>query len=429
MILDVFKRSRNRGTRPAVPSAAPGSNLYPGMSQWGGIDLPNPSAQTVAGLPSANRAKLLIANGVASMTPFQMWTPDGFIADTTPTVLVRPNATYGTFDFVQMAVEMALMHGNFMALYADYDSSGYPQQLVPVPHGFWLAYYDGDGYLTYDVSGQERPLGPDEVLHVRANARPNQPMGIGVVAQFRRALGQQLDQQNYAADTYRSGSVPPVVIRLDKPEVDKGQADIVQNQWVDNHSDGRAPAVIPNTMEVIPIEWSPEDIQFLQAREFSVAEMAFMFNMDPSDMSAALATGPTQTYQNIEQRQQARLVDTTGPWVRRFEEAFSDLTPGGNTARLVPANLLRTDTKTTAEVEQLEIANETLTVDEARKTRGKRPLPKPKAPPVEPAAEAANDAPGAMPMTGTAPDQLTGAKAQPDPQDPNISQTPVKVKV
>lgn len=437
-------RSRPRGVRPEIPSAVPGSNIFPGPSQWGEISLPNPSAQVVKGLPAASRARYLISNAVAQMAPMQLWTPDGFIADNPPTIITRPNSTYQTFDFMQMAVDLAITHGNFLALQADFDSNGYAQQLVPVPHGFWLAYYDGAGYLVFSVNGEL--YSRDEVFHVRANAEPNQPMGVGVVTQFRRALGQALDQQNFAADTYRSGSIPAGTIELNLPEIDQTQADLVTGQWLTNHAGGRAPAVLPNTMKFVPISWSPEDMQFLQAREFTIAEIAHMFNLHPTDLGAALS-GASMTYANIEQHQQARLVDSYASWMLRFEQEFSDLVPGLGSAKLVPDNLLRTDSKTRAEVDQLEIANETTTVDEARKRKGKRPLPVPKTPcptcgtPVSASAMPAHTAAHAA-ATPIAPPTANGAatgdvltevdgvpKPEAVPDDPNISTTPVKVKI
>src|SRR5207245_519817 len=117
------------------------------------------------------------------------------------------------------------------------------------------------------------------------------------------------------------------------------QATAVQAQWLTNHSGGRVPAVMPNTMTFEALSWSPEDLQFLQARGFTIGEIAHMFNLDPTDLGQALA-GASMTYANIEQRQQQRVVDSYGPWMRRFEDEWTDLAPGGNIARLEPQRLL-----------------------------------------------------------------------------------------
>jgi HK97 family phage portal protein len=373
-MMGFWNRARSRGLRPEIPAVAPGTNIFPGSGQWGEVALPLPPTTAVLGLPAASRARNLISNAVAQMAPMELWTPDGYKADYAPQILTRPNSVYGCFDWFQMVLNIVIMHGTFCGIKADFDKDGYAQQIVPVPPGLFLARYDRAGYLVVDILGET--YSREEVVLVRANCAPNQPMGIGVVHQFRRSIGMALDQQNFAASTYRSGSIPAGIIRLDLPEIDPIQATAVQAQWLSSHSSGaRAPAVLPKTMSFEPLQWSPEDMQFLQARQFTTGEIAHMFNLDPSDLGAALA-GSSMTYANIEQRQQVRIVDSYAPWMRRLEEEWSDLVPGQYVAKLQPENLSRTDTKTRAEVDGLQIANKTLTPDEARHRDGKRPLPK-----------------------------------------------------
>lgn len=424
--MSLLSRMRARGLRTELPSAVPGTSIYPGSGQWGTIPLPLPSTATVEGLPAASRARNMISNAVALMTPMQQWGPDGYISETTAPILLRPNAVYGLFDFWKMAVDMTIMRGDFLAIKADFGPNAYPNQLVPVPAGFWLAYYDQAGYLVYSIGGSI--YSRDEVFHVRANAEPNRPMGTGVVTRFRRSLGQALDQQNLAADTYRSGSVPAGIIHLDRAEPDKTQTDFVQGQWITAHSSGsRAPAVLPNTMTFEALQWTPEDMQFLQARQFTVGEIAHMFDLDPTDLGAAL-TGDSMTYANIEQRQVQRTVDSYSQYMRRIEEEMGDCLPGSTTARLVPANLQRTDTKTTVETDQLQIGNETRTPEEIRKRDGLKPLPKPKALPAPVAAPGAPGVPGGAPATAADPVDGTGISAPTPIPGTDITETPIKVK-
>lgn len=390
----LFRRKSNGDPRQPQRSAIPGSTLVPPNGVWGPVDLPNPNAAALAGLPAASRARRLISESIAQMAPLDLWTPDGFMSEDTPPILERPNVTYTSFDFWDQAVAQAITHGNFLAFQADPDASGWPQQLVPVPWGVWFAYYDQAGYLVYAVNGEI--YSREQMFHVRINATPNQPMGIGVVTQFRRSIGQALDQQNFVADTYRTGSVPAGVIKVKGvQEISQEQADSIIDQWVDNHAQGRrVPAVMPESQyEFDPLSWSPEDMQFLEARQFTVAEIAYMFGLDPTDLGAALQ-GASITYANIEQREVQRITDSYAPWMRRFEQELSDCIPGG-TARFCVEHLLRTDSKTRAEVNQLNIDSGVTTADEARKVEGKRPLPEPATPEPEPGKvkETITDAP------------------------------------
>ena len=426
-------RTRPRGLRPAQPSAVPGSNVFAGQSQWGDIPLPGVSDTVIKGLPAANRALNLIANAVASMSPLELWTPDGYISDDHPNLITRPNVTVGTFAFWWALVAELIMHGTFLGLWADYDSNGYPQQVVPVPHGFGYGYLDEFGYMKFYINGQEYDR--EEVCYIPINnASSLQVMGTGVVTQFRRQMGAALDMQAYAADLYRTGTVPPMSITMvDETELTDEQARVVVDQVIANHATSAAPLVLPSTMKAETLKWTPEDLQFLAARQHTIGEMAFIFNLDPADLGAAMSGSSAITYQNREQLTQSRIVDTYWPLARRISEEFSDQLPSYQTCQFNPDNLLRTDTKTHAEVQQIEIGTGTLTVEEARKAKGRKPLPKAKS--VSPAVEGSPEEEAAETPAEEAAEVAAGTEvpnaAPPKPAPvpgTHIEETPVKVK-
>lgn len=365
-------QQRPRGLRPELPVPFPGAQFRPFGHLFGSNPASWVSEMQVLGLPSAWRAVNLIANGVASMAPMKTYDADGIRETEPPNVCTRPNAMWTCFDFFHMAVATALMRGNFVGLLADFDAFGYPRQVIPLPTQLVVCRYDGDGQLEYNFQG--KPYTSLDVVHVRAFATPESPWGIGVVENFRRSLNLALEQQALAADTYARGSVPSGTLTVDRPTINDKQAEDVQNQWIEKHGGNAAPAVLPKGWTFQPLTWSPEDAQFLQSRQFSVAEMALMFNLDPTDLGAAIG-GSSITYQNTEQAEIGRLVNAYDPWVRRFEQAWSDLIPSSTQARFVPENRLRLDAKTRAEVHQLNIASGVETVDEAREADGREPVP------------------------------------------------------
>jgi len=365
-------QQRPRGLRPEIPVPFPGQQFRPFGQLYGGNPAQWVSEMQVLGLPSAWRAVNLIANGVASMWPMKTFDEDGVTETPAPNVCTRPNAMWTCFDFAHMALATALMRGNFVGLLSDFDSFGYPRQVIPLPTQLVVCRYDGSGALEY-LFGGKRYTSMD-VVHVRAFAMPESPWGIGVVENFRRSLNLALEQQALAADTYARGAVPSGVLTLDRPTLQDGQAEQVKADFVAKHGGSGEPAVLPKGWTFQPLTWSPEDAQFLQSRQFSVAEMALMFNLDPTDLGAAIG-GTSITYQNTEQAEIGRLVNAYDPWVRRFEQAWSDLIPSSNVAKLQPENRLRLDAKTRAEVHQINIASGVETVDEAREADGREPIP------------------------------------------------------
>lgn len=387
-------QAKPRGTRDEQP--VPFGNFIMGQRSFGSMLPPHVSDAMVLGLPAANRAVNLIANGVASMAPLRVFDADGTTPILpTPNIAARPNATMSTFTFWHSAVITALMRGNFVGLYADFDpTTGFPRQVVPLPPQLVLARYNGDGFLEYNFLGQTYTQ--LDLVHVPGLVLPGSPWGVGIVENFRRSLGAALEMQFMAADVYHRGAVPTGTLEVPISNPDATTISDTKQQWIDGIGGQRVPAVIPQGWKFTPISWSPEDAQFLQSREFAVAEMAFMAGLDPTDLSASLAGGSTNmVYSNVEQREIARVTEAYGPWALRFEQAWSDLLPGAQTTRFDADRLMRMDAKTRADVDSLNIDSGVTLVDEAREAAGKPPLtPAQKAelkaaPPVAPAANAA----------------------------------------
>jgi HK97 family phage portal protein len=414
--VDLQRAARPRGLRPEQPVPF-GNGLYAGHgfnNRFGPTPLLGVNEVQVMGLPGAWYCVNKIANGVASMAPLEVVDGDGTTSLDTPPICARPNAMMTNEWFWTQAVASAVMRGNFIGILADLDPiTFYPRQVIPVPPDVCQAYYDDDGFLQYTISGV--PYHPDDVLHVPGFTLPGVPWGFGMVETFRRGLGAALEQQHMAADTYHSASVPPGVLTVPRPRLAPGEAEGIQGQWTEAHGSGtRVPAVLPQGWDWKAITWSPEDAQFLESRQFSVAELALMAGMDPSDLGASLAGASNSiTYANVEQREISRVQDVYGPWMRKFEQAWSDVIPADSEARFVPARRFRLDAKTEAEVHEIRIASKVETPDEARKDMGRPPLT------AAQKKEMAASAPP-PPVAGLA--KLPEAPAQPAPD--NVRQLP-----
>jgi hypothetical protein len=112
--------------------------------------------------------------------------------------------------------------------------------------------------------------------------------------------------------------------------------------------------------------------------------VALMFGLDPGDLGASIGGSGTLTYANLTDRLTGRVVEAYGPHAARFEDAWSDLLPGGNLARFRRANLTHASRKALFEEQAIGIASGVLTVDEARAEHNLAPLPEPDPPPAPP---------------------------------------------
>ena len=426
-------RSLVRARRPVVPPGAPrasegrlgasegvlggggGAVVWGGGASWPSAPAPIATPATVAGLPAAARALNMIA-GIICQLPLLDQMADGSYWPTPP-ILDDPWPMAGRAEWISYVVHSALMLGDAIAIPADFDSDGYARQLVPIdPRQVYI--YAEAGQIWYEVqtsNGESFRLTRSDVFHVKGLFLTADLLrGIGVVSIHRAEWQAKLALQRYGANAYSGGGVPSGIVKVHLREVSKEQAQGIKDDWMVAFAD-RVPAILSELMDFTPISWSPEDAQYLESAKLSVADIACMFNLDPTDLDATY--GASMTYANREQRAYDRLLSSIGPLLARIEQAFRFILPRGHAAYFDRSVLLWSDAQTRAYVQQTAITDGTLTINEARKANG---LPqfgpwadKSSADPAVIKAQAELTAPPAQVPTETpAPDPAAAAQAQ-----------------
>ena len=383
----ITSRALPRGTRPPVPiddntpvrvaqrTGEWGAPSWPWLwrdgdpsTGWPTINrmLPNVATEnTVTGIPAAWKCFGFIANAAASCAPPIEYDAQGIRVDVLSNVVERPWAFLTAHEYWVQAFTSALLFGNFVGLNIDVDTTtGFPRQVMPVhPNDVLMMLVDG--MPVYYYAGEA--FGWDEVTHVRGHTSPGQLWGVGVIAAFRATWSRIMDVDDYGAATFRTAAENSVIIQVDRPELTEQQASAIQQAWIDRHTSGvRRPAVLPKSMSVTPLTFSPADAQFLESKQLSIAEVAFMFLLDPTDLTTSVGAGGTLTYANREQREIERLTHAVGPWLRRFEQAWADVLPGRRNIAFNVENLLRTDTLTRMQATEIALRTGVFTLNDGR---------------------------------------------------------------
>lgn len=325
-----------------------------------------PNESSVTGVPAAWKCLGFIANAAASCAPPIEFDAQGNRVDVLSNVVARPWAFLTAHEYWFMAYASVLLFGNFIGIGIDIDpTTGYPRQIMPVHPNDVVMMLIG-GMPVYWIYGEA--FGWDEVMHVRGYTSPGGLWGVGVIEAFRLAWSNMFALNEYGAGTYRTAAENSVIIQVDRPELSEAQANQIQTRWVERHASGvRRPAVLPKSMTVTPLAFSPADAQFLESQAMSIASVAFMFLMDPSDLDAAIGSGAsTLTYANREQREIERLTHAVGPWLRRFEQAWADVLPGNRSMIFNVDRLLRTDTLTRLQASEIALRTGVFTLNDAR---------------------------------------------------------------
>jgi HK97 family phage portal protein len=363
-----------------APSRQPGAGGSYGADVWPWLldheTLPTPSSgypvteRGVCGIPAAWKCLTFIANACASCAPPIELDSQGVRVEPLSSIVERPWSFLTAHEFWVQAFSAALLYGNFVGINIDVDPiNGYPRQVMPVhPSDVMLTMVDG--LPVYGWAGEA--FGWDEVTHVRGYTSPGALWGLGVIETFRLSLAAQMDTALYGATNFATAAENSVVISVDRPELSPQQADSIQQAWIDRHGSGvRRPAVIPRSMTISPLAFSPSDVQYLESRQLGIAETAYMFGLDPTDLDATIGgVRGSMTYANREQREIERLTHGIGPWLRRFEQTWADLLPGRRSMTFNVERLLRTDTLTRLTASATALTAGIFTLDDARGVEG-----------------------------------------------------------
>jgi len=329
---------------------------------------PTVTEQGLLGLTAAWAAVNMIAHPVAVMLKgIDVFDPLGQIAPT-PSIISDPCQLYSSpYEFYHELVSTVLIYGNYVAII-------YEGELIPVSPTRVECRLSPGGYPVYKIENEY--YSHEDILHIRGFTMPSRYWGIGVIEAQRRGLGAAVNMQAQAANTFHTAAIPSVAISLDQSNVPADALTQIAEDWQTAFGNGqRKPVVLPKGMTVAPISWNPNDAQFLESRQFSVAEIALMFGLSPTDLSATIG-GQSLTYSNISQANMERIQRSYARWIMRVEGALQRkfLAPGYS-AVANPESLLRMDTKSRYESYAIATGGQSwLTVDEVRELEHYEPL-------------------------------------------------------
>lgn len=210
----------------------------------------------------------------------------------------RPNAITTGFRFFQTMVSHKKTHGN---AYAEIQRGrdGVPEQLHLLDPRNVMPHLDEGGALWYRLEREHRELPARDVIHF-AGLGFDGIRGYCPVTIARESLGLAVAEQHFAASTFGNGAEPNGVIEMPgdpKQEV----VSRFRDNWNRAHQGpDRAGniGILFGGMKWVQTAFSPEDAQLLLCRNFSVAEVARLFNL-PQHMLGNLDKA---TFANIEEQ-------------------------------------------------------------------------------------------------------------------------------
>lgn len=216
--------------------------------------------------------------------------------------------------------------------------------------------YNNDGVLI--------TLSKSQVMHI-AGLGWNGIIGLSPISMMRKQITTGLYQDNFALDFFSNGVKKVPIIshpsRLNQ-EAKKNLKDSFREAWE------KGIVVLEEGMKIDPITMNLSDAQFLESRRFSVEEICRIFRVPPH----LIGDLTRSTNNNIEHQSIEFVTHTIRPWCVRIEKALNSYLLNNLEKKkyYIEFNLdglLRGDTLTRQQANQIKLNNGVLTRNEWRR--------------------------------------------------------------
>jgi HK97 family phage portal protein len=375
------------GTMGPVTSTEGLLQSYPGGAPW------EVSGQSYMQLyrgglsaPGAWRATRLIA-GLLAQVDWDAYTTHGkdqpTLIEPRPALLEQPAPPDTRFSTLNSGMVDYLWEGNAIFVVATRDAQSKPVTVTPVPAQWcgvrritpanaslsWLPV----GELEYRIGGLS--YSADEVIHVKGMAAPGGVRGWGVLeAHFFHPHGflrTVQEQQRQAQDIAHHG-VPTGLYKSGNPDLNEAGATATKQSFLRSQRE-RTIAVIGINDDFQPLSWNPDQMQMIESQQFSLLQLANMFDLPPSFLGAVMG-GTSLTYSTVETEALSLIKFTMGAHFAQWEQTLSLALPHGTNVKADLDGFLRGDTMTRYQAYTLGIDAGWLQRSEVRRKEGLDPV-------------------------------------------------------
>ena len=310
-----------------------------------------------------------IADDVATMPLHTYRDQDGIrrrVPD--PSIVTSPGVGADRIAWRCQAMSSLLLRGNAYGLITSLDGRGWPTKVVWL-HPDHVVVDERSGTPRYTYQG--RPLDASSVVHIPGFVLPGSVVGLSPVSLFRLQLSRGMSAQQYAADFFDKGIMPPGVLRNRAKVLKPGEADIAKSRFKESVK-GRDIFVTGNDWEWSALSVPKDDAAFLETIQAGATEIAAIYRVSPEDIGGK--SGDSMTYKTLESNEMRRARRALMPWTARIESALSALMPAPQYVKFNLDAIARADLKTRMEAHAIALDIGLETNDEGRALEDRPPL-------------------------------------------------------
>ena len=280
-------------------------------------------------------------------------------------VKFKPNYYQNKITFFEFIMLSICTEGNSYVQIVR-NNSGTPVQLICLsPSDVTVVVNNNE--LFYQIDGGA-VLDSSDVLHFKT-ITDDGVTGLSPIDQCAKALNWGVSLEEFGATFFSNGAKPSSILQTDRALSDTALQRL-KSSFNNNYAklkNSNSTIVLEEGLTFKPISISPEQAQFLSSRQFSIEEVARIFNVPPhmlKDLSKS-------SFNNIEMQSQEFVTYTLMPYITRIEQEmnlklFRTNELGKTFVEFNVNGLLRGDVKSRTEAYKTAITNGYMSINEVR---------------------------------------------------------------
>ncbi len=194
-------------------------------------------------------------------------------------------------------------------------------------------------------------------------------LGMSPITQCRNAIGWGMDVEEFGRTWFKNSAKLSGILKTERA-LSEQAIDRLRNSFNKNYSQlsgGNQTAVLEEGLEFQPLSVSADNAQFLQSREFSISEVARIFNVPPH----LLKDLTKSSFNNIEMQSQEFVTYSLMPYLNKIElemntKLFRKTNIGKEYIKFNVNSLLRGNIKDRSDYYKTAITNGWLSINEVR---------------------------------------------------------------
>lgn len=291
-------------------------------------------------------------------------------------LFVQPSAVGTLHDWIFRAMTSMVYRGNAIGLVTARDANEYATA-VEWLHPDWVTVIDtllyGPGSFTnplWYVLG--KPVPAEDIVHIPWFPVAGKVWGLSPIGAYAATVATGLAAQEYSADWFNSGGVPPGTFQNENQTVEEADAQIVKQRLVQAIR-SHEPIVYGKDWKYNPISIPPNEARFIETMQLTATQIAAIYGIPPEKIGGT--SGHSLTYANVEQQSIDFVQFTLLGWLTKLEDALSGLLPRGQYMKFNVDALIRVDIATRYEVYEKSRLIGKNNIDEIRAQEDEPPLP------------------------------------------------------